>query len=75
MLCDFLDLLDGIERRVKRCQVRLVGYSRFDFEEIGLKEEEVELWISYFGYLTSQLHSTVEALGAQPLVRDASRQA
>jgi hypothetical protein len=28
--------------------VRLVGYSGSDFEGIGLKKEEVELWISYF---------------------------
>ena len=28
--------------------MRLVGYSGSDFEGIGLKEEEVELWISYF---------------------------
>jgi hypothetical protein len=28
--------------------VRLVGYSHPDFHGIGLKEEEVELWISYF---------------------------
>jgi Tol biopolymer transport system component len=48
MLCDFLHLSDGIERKVKRCQVRLVGYSGSDLEGIGLKEEEVELWISYF---------------------------
>jgi hypothetical protein len=47
MLCDFLHLPDGAERTAKRC-VRLVGYSSSDFEGIGLKEEEVELWISYF---------------------------
>jgi hypothetical protein len=28
--------------------VRLVGYTTSDLEGIGLKEEEVELWISYF---------------------------
>ena len=39
-----------------------------DLGGIGLKEEEVELWISY-----SQLPSTVGALGAQLLVQDASR--
>jgi hypothetical protein len=48
MLCDFPHLSDGIERKVKRCQVRLVGYSHPDFEGIGLKDEDVELWISYF---------------------------
>jgi hypothetical protein len=48
MLCDFLHLSDGIERNVKRCQVRLVGYSHPDLEGIGLKGEVVELWISYF---------------------------
>jgi hypothetical protein len=47
MLKDFLHLSDGIEREFKRCQVRLVGYSRSDFEGVGLKEKDVELWISY----------------------------
>jgi hypothetical protein len=48
MLFDFLHLWDGIERKVKRCQVRLVGYLHPDLEKIGLKGEEAELWISYF---------------------------
>ena len=48
MFCDFLHLSDGIERKVKRYQVGLVGSSGSDLEGIGLKEEQVELWISYF---------------------------
>jgi hypothetical protein len=48
MLCNFPHLSDGIERKVKRCQVRLVGDSHPDLEGIGLKQEEVELWIFYF---------------------------
>jgi hypothetical protein len=68
MLSEFLRLSDRIERKVKRCHVRLVGYSGSDLEGIELKEEEVELWISYF-----TTTSTVGALGAQPSVQDASR--
>jgi hypothetical protein len=48
MFCDFLHLSDGIERKLKKCQVRLVAYSHPDFEGIRMKKEEVELWISYF---------------------------
>jgi hypothetical protein len=48
MLCDFPHLSDGIERKVKRCQARLVGDSHPDLEGIGLKEEKVELRIFYF---------------------------
>jgi hypothetical protein len=68
MFCYFLRLPDGMQRKVKRCRVRLVGYLHPDLEGIGFKERK-----SNFEYLTSRLHSIAEALGAQPLVRDASR--